>query len=281
MPFHLDHVDTVILAGGINRIPLYEGYTPDYKALIEFREKPSICYVLDALRAAPCTGRICIAGPEASLRQKIAAHDKASYDFVPSGETLMDSIYSGLSHFADSPMVLLVTADIPLITPRAITDFLIASAAVETSYEHNLLLAVTPERSFTGAYAHIPKGFNRFRDVAICHGSLMLADPRLLQNTKATRRINSLYRNRKNPISSALAIGLHVGLTYVLGVHLWHLLTLEQMASIASRRFGLGLLPIVLDHPEVTIDVDEPEDYAFAAAQLGMQTTPVLQEASS
>ena len=87
------------------------------------------------------------------------------------------------------------------------------------------------------------------------------------------RRINSLYNNRKNPITSALAAGLHVGLTYVLGVHLWHLLTLEQMAHIASRRFDIGLIPIELKHPEVTIDVDEPADYAFAQQQIAMKVT--------
>jgi len=269
MPFLLDHVDTVVLAGGLNTVPLFEDYTPGYKALLEFNGKPSLCYTLEALRAVPQVGRICIAGPEAALRPVVGAQDHAAYDFVASGETLIDSIYSGLGHFAESPMVLLVTADIPLITPAAISDFLRACAPVEPEFEQNLCFSMVPKASFTGAYAEFPKGFNRFRDVAIRYGSLMLADPRLLQNTKATRRLNSLYNNRKSPISSALATGLHVGLTYVLGVHLWHLLTIEQMAHIASRRFDIGLIPLLVNHPEITIGVDEPADYAFVKQQLG------------
>lgn len=266
MPLQLDHVDTVVLAGGSNTVPLFAGHTPGYKALLEFQGKPAINYTLAALRATPQVGRICIAGPEQALRTAVDGEE--AYTFVPGGETLMDSIYSGLSHFADSPMVLLATADIPLLTPRSVDDFLRACETVETTYEQNLYLPLVPQRSYTGAYTECLKGCNRFRDVAACHGCLMLVDPRLLQNTKATRRINSLYNNRKSPVSSALAIGMPVGLSFVLGVHLWHLLSIEQMASIASKRFGIGLIPILSDHPEISIDVDEPEDYAFVQRQL-------------
>jgi len=270
MPFNLDHVDTVVLAGGINSTTLFEGNTPGYKALLEFGGKPSICYTLEALRALPQIGRVCIVGAEAALRPAVAAHDDDSvnYDFVPSGETLIDSIYRGVGHFPDAAMVLIVTADAPLLTTKAIRDFLDACAPVETSFAQNLCLSVVPQRSFTGVYATLPKGPNRFRDVTINYGSLMLVDPHLQENTKATRRINSLFNHRENPISSALGIGMHVGLTYVLGIHLWHLLTIEQMAGIASSRFGIGLIPISLNHPEITIDVDEPADYEFVKQQL-------------
>lgn len=270
MPFNLDQVDTVVLAGGMNATPLFEGATPGYKALLEFAGQPSICYTLAALRALPQVGRICIAGSEAALRPAIDAQATvpAHYDFVPHGDTLLDSLYRGLAHFADSPMVLIVPADAPLITPKTIGDFIAACAPVETSFAQNLCLSVVPQRSFTGEYAGFPKGPNRFRDVAINYGSLMLVDPRLLENTKATRRMNSLFNNHLHPNSSTLGIGMHVGLTYVLGVHLWHLLTIEQMAGIASSRFGVGLIPIALNHPEITIDIDEPADYEFVKQQL-------------
>ncbi|MHB9132577.1 MAG: NTP transferase domain-containing protein [Armatimonadota bacterium] len=255
--------NTVVLAGGINRVELFEGYTPGYKALLPIGGQSSIQYTLDALRAIPRVAQICVVGPE-DLRHAVGA-DAA---IVPAGETLMESIFNGLRHFADSPPVLIATADMPLITPAAITDFLDACAQQETTYAENLYLSVVPKRCYTGAYAQFTKGFNRFRDVAICHGNLMLADPRILQNTAVTRRVNALYSARKDPVQSALAIGLRVGLSYVLGVHLWHLLTLQQMANIASHRFHFGLLPVLTDHPEITIDVDEATDYAFVVQQL-------------
>ena len=67
-----DRVNAVVLAGGINRIPLFQGYTPGYKALLPFCGRPSILYTLDALKAVPQVARVCIAGPEADLRPALA-----------------------------------------------------------------------------------------------------------------------------------------------------------------------------------------------------------------
>ncbi len=43
-------IDVVVLAGGVNKIALYDGYQPGYKALVDFGGRPSIQYVLRALR---------------------------------------------------------------------------------------------------------------------------------------------------------------------------------------------------------------------------------------
>jgi molybdopterin-guanine dinucleotide biosynthesis protein A len=259
-------MDAVVLAGGINRIQLFEGYTPGYKALLPFGGKPAIQYTLDALRAVPQVERVCIVGPEMELHHAIASNH---YDFVPSGETLMGSIFNGLGHFPDAPVVLVATADLPLVSPQAVTDFLSACERIETAYAENVFISVVPQRCYTGAYEKFTKGFNRFKDIAVCHGNLMLADPRLLDNEEATSRMNNLYNARKNPLKAALAIGWRVGLSYVIGVELLHALTMEQMSRIASRRFGVGIIPVIVEHPEVTIDVDEAADYAFVKHQLG------------
>ena len=276
-----DRVDAVVLAGGINRIPLFEGYTPGYKALVRFRgpacqdpgrtDRPSILYTLDALRAVPQVGRVCIAGPEAELRPVLegSVHAGDTCVFAPGGESLRETISSGLRPFAGASRVLVLTADLPLVTPRAIADFLAACFAAPSPDTPALFISVVPRRCFTGPYERFTKPFNRFRDIEVCHGNLWLADPRLLQNSRAAARIDRIYRARKHPFATALAVGLRVGLAYVLGVHLLHLLTLEQMARIASRHFGVTGVPVIVEHPEIAIDVDEPADYRFVVEQLG------------
>jgi hypothetical protein len=127
---------------------------------------------------------------------------------------------------------------------------------------------VVPRRCYTGPYQRFTKPFNRFRDIEVCHGNLWLADLRLLENTQATACINGIYNARKSPIASALAVGPRVGLAFVLGVHLLHALTLAQMTRIAARRFGMGAQPVIVEHPEITMDVDEPDDYQFVVEQL-------------
>jgi molybdopterin-guanine dinucleotide biosynthesis protein A len=266
-----DRVNAVVLAGGINRIPLFEGYTPGYKALVPFRGRPSILYTLDALKAVPRVARVCIAGPEAELRPALegTVHGGEACDFVAGGATLRDSISRGLRHFAGSPRVLVLTADLPLITPRAIVDFLAACERIQTTDAPTLFLSVVPRRCYTGPYVRFTKPFNRFRDIEVCHGNLWLAAPRLLDHTRAIARIDRVYNARKNPVATALAVGLRVGLAYVLGVHLLHALTLEQMTRIAARRFGVEGAAVIVEHPEITMDVDEAADYRFVVEQLG------------
>lgn len=265
-----DNLDTVVLAGGINRIKLFEGYTPGYKALLPFRGKPAIRYTLEALQAVPQVKRVCIVGPEADLRHAVVGTSDVAraYDFVPSGQTLMESIFNGLTHFAGSPAVLVATADMPLVTSQAILDFLAACAKTPTDYECNVFLSVVPKRCCAGAYERFPKPFNRFKDIAVCHGNLILADLRLASSAEARTRMNNLYNARKNPITAALAVGWRVGLSYVIGVHVLHALTMEQMSRLASRRFGVGLIPVIVEHPEIAIDIDEPADYAFVTRLL-------------
>lgn len=266
-----NHLNALVLAGGINRIPLFEGYTPGYKALVPFQGRPSILYTLDALKAVPQIGRVCIAGAEAELRPALegTVHGGDACDFAPSGETLRESIFNGLRHFAGSRRVLVLTADLPLITPSAIVDFLAACRRVDIAGAASLLLSAVPRHCYQGAYERFTKPFNRFRDVEICHGNLWMADPRLLENKRAVARINRVYNSRKNPLAEALAVGLRVGLAFIVGVRLLHALTLDQMTRLAGKTYGVSGAAVIVEHPEITIDVDEPDDYRFVVEQLG------------
>jgi CTP:molybdopterin cytidylyltransferase MocA len=260
-------IDAVVLAGGINTIPLFPGNAPGYKALLPFAGRPALQYTLDALRATPAVGRVCVVGAAEALRPALEGYTIETV--VPGGDTLLGSIRSGVAAFPEAEAVLVATADMPLITPAAVANFLAACAAVDPTAPLNLCLSLVPARCYTGAYAAFTKGFNRFRDVAVCHGNLALVTPRLFLEAGASDRLDALYDARKDPVKAALAVGLRVGLSYVLGVHLTHTLTLAQMAAVASRRFGIGLHPVLVDHPEITVDVDEPADYAFVTTQLG------------
>lgn len=251
-------VDAVMLAGGINTISLYEGYEPGYKALLEVGGQPCIRYVIDALKGSRYVRRVGIVGSEADLKP-VVGNDVTA--FAPPSESLLGSIMQAWSLFGDAPLVLTTVADLPLLKPQMVDDFLEACAGAVTTYKENAFLAVVSEEHFTSAFANLPKGGNVFKDGTVCHGNLLLATPRLLDNEAARARVNAVYAGRKSPIKSALAFGLGLGLAYVFGVHLFHLFTLKRMTDMASRRFGFGVVPILLPHPQVAVDVDEPKDY--------------------
>ena len=254
-------IDVVVLASGLNQISLYEGYVPGYKALIPYHGRASVQYVLDALRRVPSVGRICIEGPCVLLEKELADRlVKDQLTLVEGGATFLDSLVIGLKHFASSPSVLFVTSDLPLVTPEAIQDFLSGCAAAQ---EPSLAIAVVPKTAYTGPYVHFTKPFNRYRDISLCHGNLFVARPALLEHPTLKERINRFYAGRKNAVATTLALGWQLAVVYLIGVELLHALTLKQMARFASKQLGFEIAPVIVEHPGISIDVDEADDYTF------------------
>ncbi len=252
-------IPCVVLAGGVNTIPLCEGYKPGHKALIDFHGKSSIEYVLEAVvQSAHLKDRACIVGPENEIKPAIMNY---SFDFIPEGGTILESIFNALRHYKNEDAVLITNADLPLLSKEAIDAFVEKCFLEESPWKDNVYISVVPKENFTGKFSHIAKSTSRFRDVDVCHGNLFMVSPRVLDNEDAVNRINTIYNARKSPIQSAFATGLRVGISYVLGVHLLHILTMNQMAAIASARFGIGFVPVLSSYPEIAVDADEPEDY--------------------
>jgi GTP:adenosylcobinamide-phosphate guanylyltransferase len=256
----------VVLAGGINPIALFEGYTPGYKALLPFRGKPLIEFTLKALRNTPAIQRICIVGPVAQIMSSIA--DPGAYEFVQAGDSLMQNIWKGVGYFHDSRKVLLIPSDLPLATPRTIQNFLNACGGIEQTRGPAICWSMVPEREFEGNYRMVKKGFNRFRDISVCHGNLLIAGRELLGNRRFVERMDRIYNARKSTIRAAIAIGPLTGFSYLFGVSLLKMLSLSQFARIASTGFGINLIPVRVDDPDIAVDIDEARDYQFVTEEL-------------
>lgn len=266
-------LDAVILAGGINKIPLYPGYKPGYKALLPFAGKPAIQYTLDALRDVSAVGRILVVGPEAQLRDALAAsHCSIECEYVPGGDSSMASVQNALAYLKESERVLFTTADLPLVTAANIQAFLDACAKVASPYPVNMYLSTVLRRSFIGPFAKSRKGHMIFREGAVYHGNLALIEPHVFDTPGLARVMARLYRRRGNPLGSALAGGWRIALSYSVGAYLLRILSTEQMAAIASRRLGVGIIPVRVDSPEIAIDVDKPGDYELVQRELEART---------
>lgn len=258
-------IDAVVLAGGINRIRLFEGDVPGYKALLPFAGKSSLRYVLEALRGTPEIGRIAVVGPAAELETVTA--DITGCEVVEGTPTLGGNIFLGLRHFSHSEAILFATADAPLVTAQAIADFLHAcTERAEGGGE--VFLSFVPHRAFTGPFRGHQKANVYFRDIVACHGNLALADPRLTSHTSLLPRIEKVYRARKHTLPTAVAFGWGIAVSYLVGAWFLRQLTLEKMAEIASRRLGVRLVPVLVERPEIAVDFDEPEEYAFVRQRL-------------
>ncbi|MGL5513393.1 MAG: nucleotidyltransferase family protein, partial [Sporomusa sp.] len=113
--------DAIILAGGENGEKLNRYTCQPYEAMIDIGGRPMVEFVAEALAASPHVDRIFVTGPPPQLA-KCTLPERAIV--VPSGRTIMETIDQGMQALGHENLTLVVTADIPLLTPAAIEDFL-------------------------------------------------------------------------------------------------------------------------------------------------------------
>jgi GTP:adenosylcobinamide-phosphate guanylyltransferase len=252
-------VDAVVMAGSINRIPLFPGNRPGCKALVPICGRPMLGYVLDALSGARTVDRVLvIGGPE--VRDYADRWDRV--EALPEAGTLVDNAWLGLEH-AHTDRVLYCNPDQPLLTPEMIDVFVSEGRALDAD-----LVSSWASVETLGDYQAIRGKFARFADGTYCHGNLFLARRPFPGSQRLRRLTERLYAARKNALRYAWALGPLLLCRYVLARLFGRLTSLEETLDIVGKRFDVHLVPLYTPFPEVAFDVDEASDYALVSQWL-------------
>jgi CTP:molybdopterin cytidylyltransferase MocA len=249
-------VDTVVLAGGVNRIRLFAGDRPGYKALVPLGGRTFLQRALAAARESTAIRRLIVAAPPEVCA---AARREGDCLGVDSGESLLANLRAA-ARAAETPRVLFMTADLPLIRGPMIDEFAQRALAVEAD-----LAAAVVNRERLGPYAATHKPFLRFADGWYQHGNLFMIPRASLEQERVWRPLDRLYRARKNGLATAAVLGPRLLWWFAVDVLLFHRPTLHEAADHVSRAVGAEIAVVESSYPEVMLDVDEPEDYALAA----------------
>jgi CTP:molybdopterin cytidylyltransferase MocA len=252
-------VDAVILAGGVNRIPLFPGHEPGPKALVPLCGQSLLRYVLDAAREATTLRRIFVVGsPEVCA----AAQRDAECDAVVSEQSLLADLRAGAAAVR-TPKALFMTGDLPLLRGPMIDEFMERAVGTEAD-----LTASVVERSRLGPYAGTHKVFIRLADGSYQHGNLAMIPPASLLAGRAWQRLDDIYEARKNGLRTAAVLGPKVLFWFAIDVLLLHRPTLQRAVDFLSRAAGGRIAAVVSSYPEIMLDIDEPEDYQLAEQAL-------------
>ena len=114
-------INALILAGTKKKGPLEIDENVDNKALIIINHRLMIDYIVDALNNSKNIDKILVIGPKNELHPSIG---KKVEEILNTGNSLLENMEIGLNYFNSSDNLLLLTSDIPLITPEAIDEFL-------------------------------------------------------------------------------------------------------------------------------------------------------------
>ena len=238
--------DAIILAGGENNEPLTHYTSQPYEAMIDIAGKPMVEFVAWALAASPQVARIFVAGPAAELAR---CSFPANTSIVAGGRTIMETISLGMKALGHEDLTLVVTADIPLLPPAAINDFLDQCANISADLYYPIVTRDDNERRFPGN----KRTYVRLREGTFTGGNIFLVNPRIVP--RCMQVAERIIANRKNPFKLCCQLGWTFVVQFIFGS-----LKLDQVEQRVGAILGIRGAVIRSRFAELGIDVDKPSD---------------------
>ncbi len=242
----------IVLAGGGPEPQLAPGL-PN-KAFLRMGGLSLVERVASALRGSPSIGRTVVVGPPEPLLALLGS----SVEIVPDQGAMLDNIAAGAARFRDEERVVAVASDLPLITAEAVEGFLGRCAG-----DADFCYAIVPQAAIEGRFPTARKTYVKVADGTYCGGSIVLFPPRALERIRPL--VEHVIAARKKPWLLAQIFGLATIMRFASGR-----LSIAELEERAHAISGLRCRAVVLDGPEMALDVDagRPENLAALRAVL-------------
>lgn len=246
-------ITAAILAGGGADNEVAAAARTTCKALAPISGRPLIDYVLDALRGARTVGAIvAIESPARSL--SLSGLAPADVPIIAAaGERMIDSFVAAVEACPDQERVLIVTADLPLLTSEAVDGFVRSCQDAPCGLSYPVVQAEAFDEAFPGR----GKTVARLREGRFTGGNLAVVDRRfVLEQAPAIAR--TLDR-RKSPVGMATIFGLSFVARLLTGT-----LSISDLERRGGEMLGTKLMAVPVRWPEIGFDIDHAEDLELA-----------------
>ncbi len=242
-------VDAVVLAGGnakgLANVPA--------KGLVPINGRPMVEYVVDALSRCEDIGRICVVIPVEysfnGLSKKVGVN-------VASG-SLPAVAKAGLDFLQAKEPVLMLSADIPLITPEAVSDFLKKCSTKKAEFYYPIVRYGKSEKQFPS----VKRTYARVKEGRFTGGNIMLVNPKFINRNFGL--IERIYELRKQPLKIAQILGFSFLLKFILGM-----LTISQLEGRIGQMTNAVCVAIETPYVEIGVDVDKESDLQLVTVTL-------------
>lgn len=246
--------DAVLLAGAPAGPELNPADGSISRAMVDIAGKTMLQRIVDALRASDSIGRITAVG-------EVSA---GGIDIVtPPGSDLMTSMKNGLDALKSDSHTLIVSADIPLLTPEAVDDFITRAAPMNADLAIPIITKDSCERSYPG----MARTYLTTADGVFTAGNIMLLSPGFLD--KHWETVADAYAARKHVVRLACMIGMGVLLRVIIGRFIPSALKISMLEQAVSNMLGAKVAAVISDYAEIGEDVDKPSDLAAVRRILG------------
>lgn len=242
-------VDAIVLAGGNAR-----GLAPvAAKGMVPINGRPMYEYIVETLLSCADIGRICVVLPSEEGTSYI--DDRVTIK-VASG-SLPQVAKAGFECLATKKPVLMLSADVPLVTVEAISDFLLRCAKRDVDIGYPIIRYGEPERRFPG----MKRTYVRLREGRFTGGNIMLMNPVVV--LKNMDLMEHVYDMRKSPMKLFQILGFPFLVGFFLGM-----LNIRQMEQRVGDVLKATCAGIETPFIEIGVDVDKESDLKLVVAVL-------------
>jgi len=241
----MSKVNAVILAGATAGPELCPEEENISRAMISLGQKTMLQWVVDALRESPSIDRIIAVGTVSA---------EGLDEVVKPGESLVSNLDLGIRAAGTSEPVLVVSADIPMLTSEAVEDFISRAAALGVDMAYPIISKPDCEKR----HAELKRTYLKTGDGVFTGGNLMLIRPDFIaRNWDA---IADAYAARKQVVKLARMIGIGVLARLAFAQVFPGALRVSMLENAVSRMLKGKVAAVVSCYPEIGEDVDKPSD---------------------
>ena len=251
-------IDVILPAGGrIEGSFAAESGTP-IKALLEVGGQSILERTISALHATGRIGKIVVIGST-----ELGSHPATALaDIVlPEAESGPANIFNGLEWLKQhqpgdqsqrSARVLILTTDLPFLTPEIITNFLDICPE-----EADVCVPIIEKTEFEACFPDAPNFYVPLRDGHWTLGCAFLLDPQYILRNRTP--IEQVFEARKSQFKMAKLLGP----LFILRL-LTRRLTVEHISVQCEQILGCKGAVVLGGAPELAYDIDLPEEYRYA-----------------
>ncbi len=240
----------VILAGD-NKNPKVStrGFDKN-KALVNVKGFPMITYIISALNKVDEIEKVYVVGPANDLKKALEGYN---IEILAERGAVLDNILVATEKIEVKPgeNILLVTSDIPLITPEAIEDFI-----KKCQGNYDLFYPVIEKEENDRKFPDLNRTFVKFKEGNFTGGNIFFINPRKVN--QCYDMLKKIIAIRKNPIKLAMVLGLPFLINLITGT-----LTLPRVERKVSKILNINGKAVITSYPELGTDIDKEEDLAW------------------
>jgi hypothetical protein len=211
-------------------------------------------------------------GPVREIRRVLVAGDVPPPPGcfpVAGGGSLVDTLINGVAALASSEtQLILITADLPFLTPEAVADFVERAEQVQPA---DIVFSIVPAAVCAERFPTMRRTTLRIREGEFTLGGLSRISPGFVRDREAV--IREAYARRKDKVRLAAMLGPGLMLRFALAQILPRALTIPYLEREVGRLLGGARARAVISpFAGVGVDVDKPEDVEIARAELSAGT---------